>query len=77
MDGITHLDGNRRIGPVDVIQVDAAHSQPLERALAGLFDIFRARVERPIGIDRESKLSSHEDIVPLSTAFEPVRVFKD
>ena len=70
----THLDWNRRVGPVRVIQVDAAHSQPLERALTRLFDILGASVDRPIGIESESKLSSQEDIVPLSTAFEPVRV---
>ena len=70
----TRLDWNRRVWPVHVIQVDAAHSQPLERALTGLFDIFGASVDRPIGIDGESKLSSQEDIVPLSTAFEPVDV---
>jgi hypothetical protein len=72
-----HLDGNRRVDPVQVIQVDAAHSQPLERTLTCLFDVFGASVDNPTGIERESKLSSHKDIVPLSTAFEPVRIFKN
>jgi hypothetical protein len=59
---------------VKVPQVNGIYSKPIQGFFQGIFDVSGASIDRPTGIERESKFGRQENLVPLSSAFEPMYI---
>jgi len=70
-DGVFNRD--RRVGAVEVVEVDALDPQPRQRLVEGLMDILWVGLHEPIGLSMaETKLRGKGDLVALSGLLEPM-----
>jgi len=64
---------DRGVGTVEVVEVDVVDSQPRQRLIEGLVDVFWVGLHDPAGLSMgETEFRGKEDFVALSSLLEPV-----
>jgi len=79
LDELGHLgnsifDWDRRVGTVEVVEVDVIDSQPRQGLVEGHVDVFRVGLHDPTGFSMgEAELGGKEYFVTLSSLLEPTQ----
>jgi len=67
------FDWDRGVGTVEVVEVDVVDSQPRQRLIEGLADVFWVGLHDRAGLSMgETEFRGMEDFVALSGLLEPV-----